>query len=216
MNWRQKGLPGGTPQTLFASRNGASRVGRGGGGGGGSGGRRPDKTNPVITLKDGEQLRYCPGERCRMYLPLFQFSGNANMPDGRDTYCTECNHSMRREKRERRWRYRERLPHVDKFYAYKQSRKSTCETAGVVTREDVERRLEGVIQLGRDHYPTATIPFTPAKVYAKLFTGRRLLCEVTNEALTPACFMDHHGVRVVVEEGRACVRCSQCRIPANE
>jgi hypothetical protein len=178
-----EGLAGFQPPPGFARAHGAERP-------------------MLLTLADGEQLKYCPGTRCRMYLPLFQFAGNLNMADGRDTYCTECNHVMRRSKFERRRRVRLGLPATDKFEAY--CREEAAD--GSPGRAAVMRALQEA--LGQEG-----TPFTAAAVYSKLFHGRRLICEVTGECITPACFLEHHSVRVVAEDGKASVRCTRCRVP---
>jgi hypothetical protein len=92
-DWRAVG-----PPAVKSIPEGLSGLQRAGGGGH----LRPH----TITLVDGEQLKYCPGTRCRMYLPLFQFGSNLNMEGGRDTYCVECNQAMRRAKEDRRRRSR--------------------------------------------------------------------------------------------------------------
>lgn len=50
------------------------------------------------------KVKYCPGEKCKNFLPLHFFANNFNMHDTKDIYCVMCNQIKRQEKSERRTR----------------------------------------------------------------------------------------------------------------
>lgn len=167
----------------------------------------------VITDKEGNKLKYCPGNRCRVFLPFFQFGYNFNMSDGMDTYCVECNQIKRREKEERRRKSQGFSYCIDKFEEYQlnQYRPFSANDKPVLKR-DVTRKIQDYLDKYTEENNSEP-PFTSQVLYDKLFNGRRLVCQITGKCLTPSCFMDHHALSLVKDGQRLDVKCNKCNIP---
>jgi hypothetical protein len=74
------------------------------------------------------KVKYCPGEKCKNFLPLHYFANNFNMHDTKDIYCIMCNQIKRQEKNERRirikkWSKGETCQIRDKFSDFVQKEK---------------------------------------------------------------------------------------------
>ena len=169
----------------------------------------------VVTDTDGNKMKYCPGNRCKVFLPLFQFAYNYNMSDGMDTYCVECNQVKRREKEERRRKSQGNTYSVDKFEEFRLRQYRPHGSPDIpVLKRDVTRKIDEALDSFKEKKPNVELPFTSQVLYDKLFNGRRLVCTETGKCLTPSCFMDHHALSVVVENGkRLDVKCNKVNIP---
>jgi hypothetical protein len=186
-----------------------------------------------LKAADGTLLKKCPGKKCGVLLPLFQFGTNRNMADGMDTYCFACNESrrlgtdageppMKRRVRRRTWSGdglgRRTKPKNSVGVFDRSTASEWCplgrdciETAGVFARiydglhefEESERRQP---------------PVTPEDVYHKLFSGRLVVCSKSGRRMTPKCFVEHaHTIRLqprfAAHEMFVDVTCSGCSSP---
>lgn len=166
------------------------------------------KRTSVVVNPDGSKMKYCPGDNCRVYLPLFQFGNNCNMPDGLDTYCIECNNRKRKEKDRRRCNFGCVDDSVADPPASLKPRMFTQ-----VMKRDVLAVIQAKIEETGDLLGWEKMPITATTIYDKLFTGRRWVCERTNQTMTPACFIDHHTIKFMIEDGRLNVKCNMCTMP---
>lgn len=179
----------------------------------------PDISTSFVSNYNGNDIKYCPGNRCRMFLPLFQFAHNNNMPDGRDTYCLECNFNKRKEKEEKRRKSRNGIFYesIDKFAAFQKEQERLHGTyytrsGAIVLKRDIIEKIQGSLDEAQEK--GIQCPFTANTIFDKLFTGRRFLCEITGHAISPTCFMDHHAVKIVYCDGRIDVKCNKCIPPS--
>lgn len=170
------------------------------------------KRTRVVITPDGTKMKLCPGDNCDVFLPLYQFGSNSNMPDGLDTYCVECNNKKRREKEARR--FRTSMSYTP-FMGSTSPNNTQMSTVGYgnVMRRDVLQRLEDSIDEASRTLSIPDFPLTAETLYDKLFSGRRLLCDRTGEHLTPGCFLDHHAIHFMIEDGRLNAKCNQCSVP---
>lgn len=170
-----------------------------------------------VTNSDGTQMKYCPGDSCAVFLPLYQFGANGNMPDGYDTYCIVCNNRRCREKdSKRQQQYWNSLPCIlprEYFEWNSAQQQQQQQSRAPVMKRDIMEYLKHATEDACATLGLETIPITPEMIYQKLFAGKRLLCEKTGSILTPECFLDHHAVRFTVENDRLNVKCNKCMIP---
>ena len=161
----------------------------------------------AVKLSDGTDMKFCPGAKCGLFLPLFQFSLNSRMLDGFDTYCKQCNQNYGK-----RSTPAHQVPSQGQLAMWRSGEGLKASPMPVMKREILER-LRAAVAEAEETYQT-TVPFDASSIFGKLFSSNRLVCEITGEPLTPSCFMEHHGIRVVVDknEGRADVKCSHCRV----
>lgn len=169
------------------------------------------KRTRVVITPDGTKMKLCPGDNCDVFLPLFQFGSNSNMPDGLDTYCVECNNKKRREKEARR--FRTSMSYSPQSTPLSVGGVSSTRGYGNVMRRDVLRRLEECIDEASATLSIPNFPITAETLYDKLFCGRRLICDRTGEHLTPGCFLDHHAINFMIEDRRLNAKCNQCSVP---
>lgn len=153
-----------------------------------------------------KQIKFCPGEFCRQWLPLFHFAENENMMDRLDVYCFACNQRSRKKKKK-----------TDKFEAFvsclnKEEEEDEQEENNNIARE-VDRRI---MQAAKDAQKRYNRKFfvDKADVSRKLFLFRKFVCCVTGSVLTPKCFLDHHTLTFQLSAGedKMEIVCSQCRI----
>lgn len=142
-----------------------------------------------------KHLKFCPGERCKTYLPLYEFGSNWNMEDNFDIYCIKCNQMKRVEKQSKR--KSSEVVH-DSFKVFKQMKTSQLESEENKMREVFKRiDLASVEAKGRFK---REIPADPEEICKKLFGSRKYTCNVTKEPLTPECFLEHHSITFEVRE----------------
>jgi hypothetical protein len=192
--------------------------------------------NHIVATTDGGKMKYCPGNSCRVLLPLFQFGANCNMRDGMDTYCIECNKRKRREREEKRQMVKMGMYSIDAYEEYRLKQNNNLvyhnpvrrsgsrgtfasilysSDKSCVLKRDIIRIIDNVLIEARMMH-RFEIPFSAHSVYDKLFAGRRLVCDVTGRTMTPVCFEDHHEVRVVKIDDRLEVKCSHCSSPSSQ
>lgn len=172
----------------------------------------------VVIDTDGKKMKYCPGNRCKLFLPLFQFSYNYNMIDGMDTYCVECNQVKRHEKKEQRRKTQGNTYSIDKFEEFRLKEQYNTPygfTDIPVLKRDVIRKIDEIFDDFKNENPRLKLPFTSQVIYDKLFNGRRLICTKTGNPLSPSCFMEHHGLSIVINDDgeRLDVKCNKVKIP---
>ena len=146
-----------------------------------------------------KQLKFCPGESCRQWLPLFQFCENANTPDRLDVYCFTCNRRNRKKK-------------IDKFEAFVM--RSEDEALGVNVLREVDRRIMIAAKDAQRRY-NQKFYVDKVDISRKLFLFKRFICCVTGSVLTPRCFLDHHSLTFqlsATDKNKIEIVASQCRI----
>lgn len=160
-----------------------------------------DWKNAKVAAK---QLKFCPGESCRQWLPLFQFGENENMADRLDVYCISCNQRSRRSRRKK----------IDKFeaFVYRSEKEEQEEENNNITRE-VDRRIMQAAKEAQRRYNRKFF-VDKADITRKLFLFKRFVCCVTGCVLTPRCFLDHHTLTFQLSNGKDKIEivCSQCRV----
>ena len=166
-----------------------------------------------------EHSKYCPGDHCCKVLPTTQFGRNANMQDNLDTYCIDCNIRKRKEREEKRTMISMGLYSIDKYEQFRINEEhhssggfldmiKATPRAPYVLKRDVFREIDNVLVEARMKHKYV-IPFTPKDVYDSIFTGK-MMCGVTQSPMTPACFMAHHSINVVVNENVIDIKCNKC------
>lgn len=161
-------------------------------------------TNEWKTAKmAAKQIKFCPGEACRQWLPLFHFGENENMVDRLDVYCFTCNQRSRKKKKK-----------TDKFEAFVScfdEAEEEQENNNII--REVDQRI---MQAARDAQKRYKRKFfvDKADVSRKLFLFKKFVCCVTGSVLTPKCFLDHHTLTFQLSTGKDKMEivCSQCRI----
>lgn len=174
------------------------------------------KKTRIVVNPDGSRMKFCPGDSCRVFIPLFQFANNCNMPDGLDTYCLGCNNRKRKENDFSRFGFQAgfHLPtaiddSLSSFPSFQPQRKDFVS----VMKRDVLAAIQNSIDQTCELLGWKKMPITADVIYEKLFTGRRWLCERTNQTMTPACFLDHHAIRFMIEDNRLNIKCNGCVMP---
>lgn len=184
------------------------------------------KRTRTVVNPDGTKMKFCPAEACKVFLPLFQFGSNSNMPDGLDTYCVQCNQRKRKEKYGFSNRRHQAstdyfqwgdatIPHHQGMLIHvpESLPSSRMPKLPSVMKRDVIAKLARSIETAQEMLGLGSIPLTPEMLYQKILEGRNMVCEVTGEILTPECFMAHHEVRFMMEDGRLNVKCNRCYVP---
>lgn len=179
----------------------------------------------VVMTDSGDRIKWCPGNNCHMYLPLFQFGANLNMFDGLDTYCIGCNQRRRNEKGERRHATKSSSSFcIDAYEAFrlKQCKGVFSSESSILTRSvtdnasvfkrDVIRKIDNCLVEARMKQ-RLDIPFSAESVYDKLFNGKRLHCEVVNSPMTLGCFQDHHNIELYANADRLELKCTNTSAP---
>lgn len=178
---------------------------------------RPAVRTAVVD-SDGNLLKFCPGNNCQVLLPLHQFANNCNMQDGLDTYCIECNKRKRKERDEKRTMFKNGSFPIDKYEQFKYNNQMMTNVQFERKRIRKEEKdavlvvIDRAIDKAKKEYKRS-FPVTSSTIYDKLFAGRRLRCDITNEVMTPTCFLEHHDVRLVINDGRLDVKCNRCSVP---
>jgi hypothetical protein len=178
---------------------------------GGAGAPRERRAEEAAArLFAGSGLKHCPGDTCKIWLPACQFANNCNMADGMDTYCLECNKRKRDQRGSRREQLKGRRldPAVDEFEAFQERRRDA-----VGPKFDLERRALTKIGFAVEHFLGAGAPIGADKIFSKLFSGRRPLCDFTGLPLSAGCFVDHHEIHFEREGARLNVQCSGATMP---
>lgn len=181
--------------------------------------------NRIVLTTDGGKIKYCPGNKCRVLLPLFQFGYNCNMPDGMDTYCIECNQRKRSEREEKRQMLKMGMYSIDAYEEYKLKQGVIGSTSNAfpfrsnknngdycVLKRDIVRSIDDTLTEAKMKH-RFDIPFSAESVYDKLFAGRRLICNITGTIMTPSCFDDHHEINIIKINDTIEVKCSHCTTP---
>ena len=158
---------------------------------------------------NNSNMKFCSGHHCKVWLPVHQFADNNNTHDGLDMYCFECNNRRRMEQAEKRTRgvgavmdSFERFCCTEDMAAFSDSPQKSA-VLGAVNQAILDARLHK----GLD------VPVEANVIYAKLFDGRRLRCNVTGRELTEECFLDHHRVVFCQKGTRLDVNCTNCKTP---
>jgi hypothetical protein len=162
----------------------------------------------------GSNLKYCPGDECHVWLPVHQFASNSNMRDGMDMYCIECNARRRQEQEERRGRFEGSGVVIDSFERF-----CCAEDMAVFNDSAQKSAVLGTVNqaiLDARIHKGLTVPVSGEVIYAKLFDGRRLMCNITDRALTPSCFLDHHDITFRQKGARLDVNCTNCKLPTSD
>lgn len=148
-------------------------------------------------------LKFCPGNQCLTYLPLYNFATNMNMSDGLDVYCIECNLKKREEKRASRSStpVDQKYQKLDNFYMYMKSRgDGMCDNTGNRIQQETlrqcqireaEKHIKIAVGIAERRFKT-TIKLTPRQILDVIFNQQQNKCEVTDNPLTLECFLDHH------------------------
>jgi hypothetical protein len=174
-------------------------------------------------------LKFCPGDQCRVWLPLHSFGANPNTQTGLDIYCIGCN---ARRRTERKSGQRAACPphamRLDKFEVFAGRYKGetverTAEDAAedAVSRE-VAKRIASALEDAEKRF-NRRIPIEPDEVSRRMFMRKRFVCNVTGQVLDPRCFLDHHSLtlelrQAVVPDAKGRNRhvvdiiCSDCRL----
>ena len=216
-----------------------------------------DWRNAKVAAK---HLKFCPGDNCRVWLPLYHFGSNFNMEDGLDIYCISCNHHKREEKRGKRVKSPQVLTShqfeprvtassssssssssgaasssssssalsssskygvvtekVDKFVQFQEEQENSPGIQENRTRE-VEKRISMAAIEAKGRFKRE-IKVDPEEVCKRLFQRGKYTCDITNEPLTPKCFLSHHSITFEVRESKKHdgkkvidVICSDCRL----
>lgn len=162
----------------------------------------------------GNNMKYCPGDHCRVWLPLHQFANNGNMWDGMDMYCIECNNRRRKEQGERRARFVGKGMKgvaMDSFEQFCFAEDTTA-VSDSPDKSEILAVIDQAILDARIH-KGLTVPVGATVIYAKLFDGRRLQCEVTGRPMTPYCFLEHHEINFRQKGKRLDINCTNCKLP---
>jgi hypothetical protein len=159
------------------------------------------------------EMRYCPGDHCRVSFPVYQFSKNANVyPDGLDRYCVQCNYRRTQELSLKRKRARLGatcvVDSLEQFRVQKSAKKYEKFDRHTRIKNMVLRKIEISIQDER-----TTVPLSTEMVFSALFGGRLFHCKYTGKRMTKKCFLDHHRISFHENPGRIDVHCSGCSIP---
>lgn len=162
-------------------------------------------------------MKFCPGECCEVWLPLHQFSVNSNTPDNLDTYCIECNHRKRSDRRRKRNRFQESgtTEIEDAFVLFCRS-KDAFEEERQNARFDAHSRSLTKIDRALVHcrlHLEIDVPFDSSYIHRKLFGERNMICNRTDEPLTESCFVDHHSLSFNKRGKRLDIVCSDCTAP---
>jgi len=182
--------------------------------------RKKRERNTLGENNDVKQMRYCPGDQCRVSFPVYQFSKNVNVyPDGLDRYCVQCNYRRKQElslkrKRARLWG----TCAVDSLEEFKMKKNRKTQTRTKIDwhthiKDMVLRKIELSLQDYRKSNTQTIVPLTAEIVFSSLFGGRLFHCTHTGKRMTKKCFLDHHSVSFHTNPGRVDVCCSGCSIP---
>lgn len=161
-----------------------------------------------------KHLKFCPGDKCRQWLGLHHFAANNNMSDNLDVYCISCNQAKRNE----RMPHRSRPMTTDKYEMFvKAYREATPALQPDNTREmaisrEVNKRITDAANYARTRYKKK-FAVDNIEITRKLFQGGRHFCNVTGQALTPECFLEHHTLTFQLNHAtkRIEIICSQSR-----
>ena len=166
-----------------------------------------DWRNAKVAAK---HLKFCPGDSCRVWLPLYHFGSNFNMEDGLDIYCLVCNNTRREEKKGRR------TPKVvvDMFVQFKDAYEKNEYNEN--RDREVEKRIEMAAIMAKGRFKRE-IPVDAKDVMKRLFDSNKYVCDVTGKSLTPKCFLDHHSITFEVRRNAnnkkvLDVICSDCHV----
>ena len=161
-----------------------------------------------------KHLKFCPGETCKEWHPLQNFGSNYNMEDGLDIYCVSCNANHRDDKRGRRNNTtKKKHVVVDKFVAFKQEREGSL--LHETQMREVEKRIRMAALEAKGRFKKE-IPVKVSEINRLIFENGSYICEVTNEPMTPKCFLDHHSItfeiRLKANQKKVVdVICSDCK-----
>lgn len=151
-------------------------------------------------------LKFCPGNNCLTYLPLYNFASNNNMSDGLDVYCIDCNLKKKEEKRQLRNERAMSIQRGDKYNGFAKSKKAPfCMMPE--NREAVERRqmreaeklIQEAVSTAERRFKTK-IHLTPPQILNVIFQNQKKRCQVTDRPMTLECFVDHHQPTFNVRE----------------
>jgi hypothetical protein len=149
-----------------------------------------DKSSWRENKREKNELKYCPGNSCCVWLPLEQFAKNLNVADGMDRYCIKCNRLKRMELNAKR-KQRKNNYIIDSLEQFR-SEVYMSKKTNLVKTNTIKKINEVITQTEKK--TRKNIPFTANTIFASLFDGHLFKCKNTHEFLTPACFLRHHEV----------------------
>lgn len=167
-----------------------------------------------------KHLKFCPGDKCRQWLALHNFSANNNMSDKLDVYCIQCNQTKRNERLNRyripskitRERSTDKYEMFVKAYREKEPPKSAEHMKEEAIFREVGKRIEEAADVARKRY-RKRFSVEKTEISRKLFQGGKHICNITGQILTPECFLEHHTLTFQLnkETKRIEIICSQSR-----
>lgn len=164
-------------------------------------------------------LKFCPGDKCRQWLPLHNFSANTNTSDSLDVYCIQCNQVTRSERVAHNKLFQRRHAPTDKYEMFKKVYKESkpppdpeVAKKKAVFRE-VCKRIQEAGERAKERY-RKKFSVDNLEISRKLFQGGRHVCNVTGQIMTPECFLEHHTITFQLDKDTKKVQiiCSQSRI----
>lgn len=173
-----------------------------------------DWKNAKVAAK---QLKFCPGEYCRQWLPLFQFGENDSMNDKLDVYCISCNQRSRRIKRKKIDKFEAFVAALNKDEDEQQYINNVNNVNNMNNINNIEREVDRrIMQAAKEAQRRYNRKFfvDKADITRKLFQHKKFVCCITGSVLTQQCFLDHHTLTFQLSNGKDKIEivCSQCRI----
>lgn len=170
-----------------------------------------------------KHLKFCPGENCKSWLPLYNFAANWNMSDKLDVYCIQCNLNKRNERNKMfkpnfQKKTRKDYLQVDKYELFNKaySKNSPPVDPKILKDRAVARemckRIDNAAKSAMCRYKKK-FKYDSNEIERKLFQGGKYICNITGQVLTRECFLEHHQLTFEYkkENKKMDVICSQCR-----
>lgn len=187
----------------------------------------PEWKNARVAAK---HLKMCPGDQCKLWLPLYNFGSNLNMEDGLDVYCISCNNRKRsgRKKKDKKRNFYTK-PVLDKYEQFRVGFVSNTPPPELTSEQkseeavnrEVNKRISSALTLAEKRFKRK-IPADTVEIARKLFMRKRFACGITGAPLTPKCFVEHHSLAFELRERPVMVNnktkrvvdivCSDCRV----
>lgn len=164
-------------------------------------------------------LKFCPGDQCRQWLPLQNFSANVNMSDNLDVYCIQCNQAKRNQRLNSSKLFQRKGPPTDKYEMFKKVYKDNKapldpeDAKKKAVFREVCKRIQEAGDLAKKRY-NKKFTVDNLEISRKLFQGGRHVCNITGQIMTPDCFLEHHTLvfQLNKETKKIEIICSQSRI----
>jgi hypothetical protein len=171
-----------------------------------------------------KHLKFCPGENCKKWLPLYNFAANWNMADKLDVYCITCNLNKRNERNtlfrpnKLKRKKKEEYIQVDKFELFNEAYNKNAPPLDLKTLKDIAlkremvKRIDDAAKFAINRYKKK-FKYDSTEIERKLFQGGKYICNITGQILTRECFLEHHQLTFEYkkESKKIDVICSQCR-----